>query len=306
MAFASVGHGGGPAAVPPVAAAARRRRRATPYLLLLPGIAWLVVFFAMPIGTLFSTSLMAPGASGAMGDYVPALNVANYVDALQRYWAQYLRSFLYAGLATVLALALAYPLAYFIAQKAGRMRNILLVLVVAPFFVSFVLRTLAWRQLLGEEGYIVPVIRYLHLIPAGATVTASPVAVVMGLTYTFLPFMTLPIYASLERVDPRLIEAGGDLYANAFTTFRKVTFPLSLPGVVAGTLLTFIPASGDYVNATLLGRPPQTVMIGNVIEANFFKLQDYPTVAVLSFVLMATILALVTVYIRRAGTEDLV
>ncbi len=303
MAVASVAHTGGPPAQP---APTSRGSRRLPYLLLLPGMLWLLLFFVLPIVTLAGQSLQTPAPSGETGAFVQTFRFANYLDAMQLYWPQYLRSFLYSGLATLLALAIAYPLAYFIAQKAGRWRNILLVLVVAPFFASFVLRTLAWRQILAEEGFVVPALRALHLLPDGATLTASSTAVVLGITYNFLPFMTLPIYASLERIDPRLVEAGGDLYASAFTTFRKVTLPLSMPGVVAGTLLTFIPASGDYVNAALLGRPPGTQMLGNVVESRFFRLVDYPTAAVLSFVLMATILVVVTLYIRRAGTEDLV
>jgi spermidine/putrescine transport system permease protein len=211
----------------------------------------------------------------------------------------------YAGIATVLAFAIGYPLAYAIAFRAGRWKNLLLVLVIAPFFVSFILRTIAWRQILADEGWVVTSLKSLHLISQDATVTASAVAVVAGITYNFLPFMTLPLYASLERIDPRLIEAGGDLYGNSFTVLRKVTFPLSMPGVVAGTLLTFIPAAGDYVNASLLGNT-HTQMIGNVVESRFFRVVDYPTAAALSFVLMAAIVVLVFFYVRRAGTEELV
>jgi spermidine/putrescine transport system permease protein len=205
----------------------------------------------------------------------------------------------------VLTLLIGYPLAYAIAFKAGRWRNLLLVLVVAPFFCSFVLRTIAWRQILADEGLVVRALKYLHVIGDQTSLTTSAFAVVAGITYNFLPFMTLPLYASLERIDPRLHEAGADLYGNAFTTFRKVTFPLSMPGVVAGTLLTFIPAAGDYVNADLLGNS-RTTMIGNVVQSRFFKIVDYPTAAVLSFLLMAAILLLVALYVRRAGTEELV
>jgi spermidine/putrescine transport system permease protein len=203
-----------------------------------------------------------------------------------------------------LALAIAYPLAYAIAFKSGKLKNFLLVLVVAPFFVSFLLRTFAWKQILGEEGFVLPTLRSIGLISAETTITTTPLAVIMGMTYNFLPFMVLPLYASLERIDPRTMEASGDLYANGITTFRKVTLPLSMPGVVAGTLLTFIPAAGDYVNADILGGP-KTTMIGNVIESRYFS-RDYPTAAALSFTLMAAILILVTLYIRKAGTEELV
>jgi len=232
-----------------------------------------------------------------VGTYVQELRFQNYVDAFLANQDQYIRSFVYAGIATILALAIAYPLAYMIAFKSGKYRNILLVLVVAPFFTSFLLRTVAWTQILGDEGPIVSTLKLLPFFDDTLRLTATPIAVVSGLTYNFLPFMTLPLYASLERIDPRTLEAAGDLYANGFTTFR--------PGVVAGTLLTFIPAAGDYVNAALLGNP-STKMIGNVIESRFFAVVDYPTAAALSFTLMATILILVTLYIRRSGTDELV
>jgi spermidine/putrescine transport system permease protein len=242
-----------------------------------------------------------------VGQFEQTFNFANYVDTLtdSTYYIPLLRSFLYSGIATILALAIGYPLAYAIAFKAGKYRNLLLIMVIAPFFVSFILRTIAWRQILADEGPVVAVFRSLGLISETGGLYPSAFAVIMGLTYNFLPFMTLPIYASLERVDPRLVEAAGDLYASPFTGFRKVTFPLSMPGVVAGTLLTFIPAAGDYVNAALLGRPSNT-MIGNRIEFTFLSVNDYPTAAVLSFILMACILAMVLFYIRRVGTEDLV
>ena len=283
----------------------RRSRRFTPYLLLLPGLVWLAIFFVVPLITLLGTSTQTPAPSGETGAFQQTFRVANYWDALTAYQTQFVRSFTYAGIATVLALAIAYPLAYAIAFKVGRARNLLLVLVVAPFFCSFILRTLAWRQILADEGFVVHTMKSLHLLAPTATLTASAVAVVAGITYNFLPFMTLPLYASLERIDPRLIEAGSDLYAGGLTVFRKVTLPLSMPGVVAGTLLTFIPAAGDYVNAQLLGNP-STSMVGNVVQARFFTIVDYPTAAVLSFLLMAAILVLVTLYIRRAGTEELV
>ena len=303
MAIVSATHTGAPAPAPPPPT--RRGRRWTPYLLLLPGMAWLAVFFVVPLVTLFSTSLQVPVPGGEIGQFQPAFRLANYADAISEYAPQFIRSFLYAGIATVVALLISYPLAYLIAFKAGRARNLLLVLVVAPFFCSFILRTVAWRAILADEGWVTHTIKALHLIPQQQSLTASAFAVVAGITYNFLPFMTLPLYASLERIDPRLIEAGADLYGSPFTVLRKVTFPLSMPGVVAGTLLTFIPAAGDYVNASLLGTT-RTQMIGNVIESRFFRIVDYPTSAVLSFVLMAIILVLVSFYIRRAGTEELV
>jgi spermidine/putrescine transport system permease protein len=277
----------------------------TPYLLLLPGMGFLFTFFILPIINLAQTSTQTPIAGGDTGQYEQTLRFRNYIDAFVENKEQFGRSFVYAILATALALAIAYPLAYAIAFKSGKLKSLLLVLVVAPFFTSFLLRTIAWKQILGEQGFVVPTLRSLHLISESTTLTSSAFAVVAGMTYNFLPFMTLPLYASIDRIDPRTLEASGDLYANGFTTFRKVTFPLSLPGVVAGTLLTFIPAAGDYVNAAILGSP-QTKMIGNVIDSRFFKIVDYPTASALSFTLMAAILVLVTIYIRKAGTEELV
>ena len=276
-----------------------------PYLLLLPGFAFLFTFFILPIINLAQTSTQTPVAGGDTGEYEQTLAFGNYIQAFVENKEQFGRSFLFASLATIFALAIAYPLAYAIAFKSGKFKNILLVLVVAPFFTSFLLRTIAWKQILGEEGFVVPGLRNLNIIGEQTTLTSTSIAVVAGMTYNFLPFMTLPLYASLERIDPRTIEAAGDLYANGITAFRRVTVPLSMPGVVAGTLLTFIPAAGDYVNAAILGSP-NTKMIGNVIESRYFKIVDYPTAAALSFTLMAAILILVTLYIRKAGTEELV
>ena len=276
-----------------------------PYLLLLPGFGFLFIFFILPIINLAQTSTQTPISGGDTGEYEQTLAFSNYIQAFVENKEQFGRSFLYATLATIFALAIAYPLAYAIAFKAGKYKNILLVLVVAPFFTSFILRTVAWKQILGEEGFVVPGLRALSIIGEQTTLTSTSVAVVAGMTYNFLPFMTLPLYASLERIDPRTIEAAGDLYANGLTAFRRVTVPLSMPGVVAGTLLTFIPAAGAYVNAAILGSP-NTKMIGNVIESRYFKIVDYPTAAALSFTLMVAILILVTLYIRKAGTEELV
>ena len=307
MAITAVAHTGDaatPPPEPPQPAGSRRRRRVVLFLLL-PGLTWLTIFFLVPIFTLFGTSLQVPVPGGDVGEFQPGADFGTYVREIVGYQEQFLRSCGYAALATVLALLISYPLAYVIAFRAGRWRNLLLVLVIAPFFTSFVLRTLAWRQILSDDGFVVSTLKNLHLIGANTAVTASPIAVIAGITYNFLPFMTLPLYASLERIDPRLLEAGADLYGNAPAVLRRVTFPLSMPGVVAGTLLTFIPAAGDYVNAALLGNS-RTQMVGNVVESRFFRIVDYPTAAALSFILMAIILILVFLYIRRAGTEELV
>ena len=279
-----------------------RRRARTAYILLIPGIAWLAVFFLVPLVSLFFTSLQAP--TGKSGQYRAAFQISNYAEAFGEYWVEFVRAFVYAGIATVFALVLAYPLAYFIAMKSGRWRALLLVLVVAPFFASFLLRTYAWKTILSDDGFITSALNLLHVLPNDRLLN-TPIAVVAGLTYNFLPFMILPLYASIEKIDPRLVEAGSDLYASPWTTFRKVTWPLSLPGVVAGTLLTFIPAAGDYINAELLGST-RDKMVGNAIQTNFIEFRDYPIASALSFILLLAILAAVAVYIRRAGTEDLV
>ncbi|WP_329380892.1 ABC transporter permease [Streptomyces sp. NBC_01716] len=299
---------------PPVTDAAvrktPRRKRLVPYWLLLPGILWLLVFFALPMVYQASTSVQ----TGSLEEgFKVTWHFQTYWDALQEYYPHFVRSLLYAGTATVLCLLLGYPLAYLIAFKAGRWRNLLLVLVIAPFFTSFLIRTLAWKTILADDGAVVGALDTLRVLDvtswlgwtADDRVLATPMAVVCGLTYNFLPFMILPLYTSLERIDGRLHEAAGDLYAKPATTFRKVTVPLSMPGIVSGTLLTFIPASGDYVNAELLGST-DTKMVGSVIQSQFLRVLDYPTAAALSFILMAVVLVVVTVYIRRSGTEDLV
>src|SRR3954467_10328036 len=279
-----------------------RRFRFTPYLLLIPGLAWLAIFFVWPMFSLLKTSLQEQDLAG---NYVFTWHWQTYKDAFSLYHTQFIRSFVYAGIATASALAISFPLAYTIAFKSGRWKNLLLVLVIAPFFTSFLVRTLAWETILSDTGFVVHVLRTLHILGPNGRLLATPLAVVCGLTYNFLPFMTLPLYASLEKIDPRLIEAATDLYSTAFTAFRKVTWRLSLPGVVAGTLLTFIPAAGDYVNVQFLGPPPQQ-MIGNVIQSRFLVANDYPVASALSFALMIVILVLVVVYVRRAGTEELV
>ncbi|WP_421733266.1 ABC transporter permease [Cellulomonas sp.] len=286
----------------------RRTAQRAHLVLLGPGLVYLVLFFVVPVGALLATSLYVPVPGGDVGEYQPALHWQNYTDAIAQFWPAILRSFWFAFLATVASLVIGYPLAYAIAVRArGRklLQGLLLVLVVAPFFTSFILRTIAWKQILADDALVVTLLHWLHLLPADERLTATPFAVVSGLTYNFLPFMVLPIFAALERLDSRLLEAGADLYASPTTTFRTVTWPLSMPGVVAGTLLVFIPAAGDYVNASLLGNNTNTAMVGQVIDARFFKVLDYPTAASLSVVLMVAILLLVGAYIRRSGTEDL-
>ena len=279
------------------------KRGWTGYLLMLPGGLWLLVFFVIPLITLISTSLYDPSGSITSG-YEMTFHWRNYVDAVDGYGQQLWRSFLYAGSATVAAVLLGFPLAYAIAFKSGRWKNLMLILVIAPFFTSFLVRTLSWQLLLADNGWAVDVLRAINILGPDGHLLATPFAVVTGLTYNFLPFMVLPLYASLEKIDPRLIEAGSDLYAAPFTTFRKVTLPLAMPGLVAGTLLTFIPAAGDYINSELLGTPT-TRMVGNEIQ-DLFAAGAYPVASALSVILMIAIVTLVAIYVRRSGTEELV
>jgi spermidine/putrescine transport system permease protein len=280
--------------------AAAIRHRLIPYGLLGPGILWLILFFVVPMYFMGRLSL----ESGAFPSFRFDWNFANYSDVLSAFDTQFLRAFEYSAAATVIALLIAYPVAYAIAFRGGRWKNAMLLAVVAPFFTTYLIRTLAWETILSDHGIVVGVLKTLGLVSDDGRVLATTGAVIAGLTYNFLPFMILPIYASLERLDATLIEAAKDLYASARKAFWRVTLPLSMPGVVAGTLLTFIPATGDYINAQFLGGARQA-MIGNVIQSLYLKQSDYPAAAALSFILMATMLAVVFVYIRFAGSEAL-
>jgi spermidine/putrescine transport system permease protein len=324
--------------------------RLTPYLLLAPGILWLLVFYVYPSIQMFISSFW----SGTLetGFSFSFDNWTTYTDAIARYEPQFARSLVYGGAATVICFLIAYPLAYTIAFRGGRYKNVLLFLVIAPFFTSFLLRTQSWKIILGDDGILFGPLKDVGFLPPEFRVLATPAAVVAGIAYNFLPFMTLPIYVSLEKIDIRLVEAAKDLYAGPWRpggtiagvvigalvgaamggalsysipvmaaigavaglvvgtffvseSFLRIVLPLSLPGVFAGSLLTFIPAMGDFVNAELLSGSPQTRMIGNVIQSRFLENNDYPTAAALSFILMAAILAMVAVYARILGTEQL-
>ncbi|MFC4786697.1 ABC transporter permease [Nocardioides sp. MAHUQ-72] len=281
----------------------QRRRGAVGYLLLIPAALWLVLFFVVPFYSLLATSLYDPSGSDFRG-YDMTYEWSNYWHALQDYWQPLVRSLVYGAVATFLCLLLGYVLAYAIAFKAGRWKNLMLVLVIAPFFTSFLVRTLSWKLILADDGFVVNALQAVHLLGPDGRLLATPVAVIAGLTYNFLPFMVLPLFASIDKIDHRLIEASGDLYANPVVGFFKVTWPLSLPGVVSGTLLTFIPAVGDFINAQLLGSPNQR-MVGSVIQSLFTDANDYPAAAALSMILMVLIVGMVLVYVRRAGTEEL-
>ena len=277
-----------------------RRAWVTPYALLTPGTAWLVVFFVVPMYYLGKMAL----SQGLFPIFSFGWAWGNFSYSVSEYSTQFIRSLEYAGIATAVALAISYPLAYWIAFRGGRWKNLFLLLVIAPFFVTYLIRTLAWETILSDNGVVVRSLQAVHILGADGRLLATSAAVIAGLTYNFLPFMVLPLYVSLEQIDYRLVEAASDLYASSPVSFLRVTLPLSLPGVFAGVLLTFIPAAGDFINAQLLGTPQQ-YMIGNVIQSEFLSLRDYPTAAALSFILMGAILVLVLIFARVLGTDRL-
>jgi spermidine/putrescine transport system permease protein len=280
---------------------ARLKKAGLPYLLLLPGLGWLAIFFLVPLFIMVLESLKTGTIDTG---FTLTWEFSNYTEALSDYNEQFLRSFEYAGLATLFALLIGYPLAYVIAFRGGKYRNALLLAVIVPFFITYLIRTLSWETILSDSGIVVETLRTVGIVSENGRVLDTTASVVAGITYNFLPFMILPLYASLERIDPRLLEAGYDLYGRRRDVFLRVTLPLSMPGVVAGTLLTFIPAAGDFINAELLGTPRQ-FMIGNVIQSRYLEVADYPTAAALSFLLMAFMLIIVVIWARIAGTEAL-
>lgn len=277
------------------------RRRLLPWLFLGPGLLWLLIFFLYPLLNQFAVSLMSGNPEAG---YNLTWEFHNYTDAISDYKTQFGRSILYAGVATILCLIISFPLAYFTAYKAGRFKSLILLLIILPFFMSYVLRTVAWQLILSDDGWVVGVFQTLGILDENGRLLATSTAVIAGITYNFLPFMALPLYVSLEKIDRRYIEAATDLYASRATAFRKVTVPLALPGIFAGSLLTFIPACGDFINAALLGTPRQ-YMIGNVIQSKFLNILDYPTAAALSFTLMVFILIGIFLYARALGTRNL-
>ncbi|MEX2625208.1 MAG: ABC transporter permease [Acidimicrobiia bacterium] len=292
-----------PTPVNPIAAAAARRRRRVPYLLLLPGLLYLFVFYLIP---LISLGRMALQSGNLQAGYELTWQWANFLQVFTTYRPQLLRSLGYSVGATLITLALGYPLAYAIAFRGGRWKNLLLVLLLMPFLVPFLLRTLAWRIILADQGLVVETLKTIGILPdANGRLLATGWAVIAGLVYAFLPFMTLPIYVALEKIDRSLLEASGDLYATPATAFFKVTWPLSLTGVISGTLLTAIPAAGDYINSQLLGSPAQTMM-GNVVESKFLSIIDYPSAAAISLTLMLAIVVAVVLYVRSVGSEELI
>jgi spermidine/putrescine transport system permease protein len=278
----------------------RTRVALAPYLLILPGGLWLVLFFVVPMVTMLSLSLQQ---GDIVSGYVFTGHWQTYVDAIVDYRAQLGRSLLYGAVATAILIVVAFPVAYWIAFHAGRRRTTYLFLLLLPFFVSFVLRIVAWRQILTDEGMLLGPLKHAGLLPAGFHLLGTPTAVIGGLVYNFLPFMVLPVYVALERIDPRVVEAARDLYAAPMTAFRRVILPSALPGVFAGVLMTFVPASADYVNSAVLGSS-STTMIGQVIQSQYLASSNYPTASALSFTLMAVLLLGVFAYARALGTAD--
>jgi spermidine/putrescine transport system permease protein len=277
------------------------RRGSIAYLLLFPGLAYLAVFWAWPTIQVFFVSLMEGSLERG---YTVTWHWQTYADVFGKFDTQLVRSMIYGLIVTIGCLIVGYPLAYFIAFRGGRWKNALLFAVILPFFVSFLIRTLSWKFILADQGFVLGTLKNIGLVSDDFRLLATPVAVVSGMFYNFLPFMVLPLYVALERLDKSLIEAATDLYASRVTAFRKVTLPLSLPGLFAGSLLTFIPATGDFINASLLGSV-NTTMIGNVIQTEMLTNNDYPEGAAMSFILMAAILIGVAIYAKVLGTEEL-
>jgi spermidine/putrescine transport system permease protein len=280
----------------------KSRKGLIPYLLTLPGILWLLVFFALPLYFMLSFTFYE-GSIELGFSYSPEW-VSTYTDALSLYRVQIIRSFVYGVIVTAATLAMSYPLAYWIATKGGRRKNLFLLLLLLPFFTPFLIRTISWQFVLADEGIFLGPLKGAGLIGQDYHILATPIAVIFGLIYNFLPFMALPLYVALEKLDPALREAAQDLYSNRRETFLKITLPLSLPGVFAGSLLTFIPVVGDFINAEFLGNP-NTTMIGNVIQRLLLVSGDYPTGGALSFLLIAGILVGIFLYARALGTEEL-
>jgi spermidine/putrescine transport system permease protein len=279
----------------------RHLRWLTPYLFLIPGLLWLAIFFVIPMAVMASVSVQ----EGSLGTgYRLTWNFAIYPEVISTYLPQFARSLIYAVIVTVATLVLGYPIAWTIANRGGRFKNIMLLLVIMPFFTSFIIRTLAWKQILADNGFFLGTLKDMGILDPGVHLLASPLAVVSGLTYNFLPFMVLPLYVAIEKIDPHLVEAANDLYAGRAQAFRRVTLPLSMPGVFAGSLLVFIPAVGDFVNADILGSR-DTTMIGNVIQRLFLQTNDYPSASALGFVLMAAVLVLVAIYAKAVGADEL-
>jgi spermidine/putrescine transport system permease protein len=285
-----------------MAAWLRRHRGLIPYLFLLPGGLWLLVFFVLPMLTMASVALQ----EGTLGTgYRFTFNLGVFPEVLGRYDAQFLRSLVYALIVTALTLAIGYPMAYTIAFRGGRYKNVLLLLVILPFFTSFIIRTISWKFILADQGFVLGTLKQIGILDEGFRLLATPVAVISGITYNYLPFVVLPLYVALEKIDYRLVEAATDLYASRAQAFLRVTLPLSMSGVFAGSLLAFIPAAGDYINAELLGGTRETTMIGNVVQTLYLTNNDYPQASAISLILMAGLILGVIAYQRILRGQEL-
>ena len=276
------------------------RGRLVPYLVALPGGLWLAIFFVVPILVMLSLSLQSGNAEEG---FRFTWDWSNYADAWEFYSTQFIRSIVYALIVTALCLALAYPMAYWIAFYGGARKSTYLFLILLPFFVSFVIRTASWKFILNDQGILLGPLKEAGLLPNDFHILATSTAVIGGLTYNYLPFMVLPLYVALERIDPSLVEAAHDLFASRASAFRRVVFPLSLPGVFAGVLITFVPVASDFVNSGILGGT-QTTMIGNIIQTVYLNNNDYPLASAMSFLLMAALLIGIFAYARVLGTEQ--
>ncbi|MEU6430909.1 ABC transporter permease [Microbispora sp. NPDC046973] len=278
----------------------RLKASLTPYLLLFPGTLWLAIFFVIPTVVMLSLSLQS---GDVVNGFAFTFNWHSYVDGISTYHDQIIRSLVYGLASTLIQIVIGFPVAYWIAFKGGSRKSVYLFLLLLPFLVSFVLRTISWQFFLSDNGMLLGPLKSMGLVPQDFHILATSAAVIGGLAYNFLPFMILPMYVALERIDPRVLEAAQDLYASKAQTFLRVVLPLSLPGVFAGVLMTFVPATSDYVNASVLGGTSNT-MIGNVIQNQFLVNQDYPTASALSFTLMALLLVGIFAYAKALGTED--
>ncbi|MGA9162067.1 MAG: ABC transporter permease [Actinomycetota bacterium] len=284
--------------LPDVAPERRKRPSRAPFGLAAPGLLWLLLLFVIPMIAMLSLSLQQ---GNSLEGFRQTWHFANFSDALSQNGTFLVRSLRNAAIVTGAALLLAYPVAYWIAFYGGRFKSVFLFLLLLPFFISFVIRTVAWSFILSDNGIVFGTLKNIGLLPESYRVLGTTFAVIAGITYNLLPFTILPLYVSLEQIDPRLVEAARDLYASKSKAFTKVVLPLSMPGVFAAVLLTSIPAIGDYVNASVLGGPG-TTMIGNVIQSEFLRDRNYPEAAALAFVLMAIMLVGAIIYARVLGT----
>ncbi len=280
---------------------ARAKRGFVPYLLSLPTALWLGVFFVIPLAAILAMSLMT---GNSIDGYTLTWNFGIFGDSLSTYSTQFVRSFLYGGVSTAVALVTMYPVAYWIAFHGGRFKSTLLFLLLLPFFVSFVIRILAWQFILADNGIILGALKDIGLLPQDTHVLSTPFAVVAGLTYDALPFMLLPLYVALQRIDRSQVEAAADLYASASDRFRSIILPLSAPGIYAGIVLVAITNVGDYVSAAILGGP-STTMIGNIIQTQYVNNANYPIASALALILMVTLLLAMGIYAKVFGTRTL-